>query len=120
MSPIANYNPSMLTGKPAAPAKIRDAAEQFEALLLGQILRSARESNGTSNDCATEFAEDQLATVLAKRGGLGIGRLIQVYSTSDRAAEIFVLVIVVLSFGLFLVTALRWLENRLAPWSLDR
>ena len=50
----------------------------------------------------------------------GIGRLIQVYSTSDRAAEIFVLVVVVSSFGLFLVTMLRWLENRLAPWSLDR
>ena len=29
---------------PADPAKIRDAAQQFEALLIGQILRSARES----------------------------------------------------------------------------
>jgi NitT/TauT family transport system permease protein len=50
----------------------------------------------------------------------GIGRLIQVYSTSDRAAEIFVLVIVVSSFGLLLVTLLRWLEEWLAPWSLER
>jgi NitT/TauT family transport system permease protein len=50
----------------------------------------------------------------------GIGRLIQVYSTSDRAAEIFVLVGVVSSFGLFLVTTLRFVEGKLAPWSLDR
>lgn len=50
----------------------------------------------------------------------GIGRLIQVYSTSDSAAEIFVLVGIVSSFGLLLVTALRWLENYLAPWGLER
>ena len=50
----------------------------------------------------------------------GIGRLIQVYSTSDRAAEIFVLVAIVSSFGFFLVTALRRIEDWLAPWRLDR
>ena len=50
----------------------------------------------------------------------GIGRLIQVYSTSERAAEIFVLVAVVASFGFLLVTALRRIEGLLAPWSLER
>ena len=50
----------------------------------------------------------------------GIGRLIQVYSTSDRAAEIFVLVTVVSSFGFLLVTLLRRIETLLAPWSLER
>jgi ABC-type nitrate/sulfonate/bicarbonate transport system permease component len=50
----------------------------------------------------------------------GIGRLIQVYSTSDRAAEIFVLVAVVSSFGFLLVTLLRRIESLLAPWSLER
>ena len=50
----------------------------------------------------------------------GIGRLIQVYSTSERAAEIFVLVAVVASFGFLLVTLLRRLEALLAPWSLER
>jgi Rod binding domain-containing protein len=80
MSPIANtplLAPAVPSPNPAGPGRIKDAAEQFEALLLGQILRSARESNGGSNDCATEFAEQQLSTVLAKRGGLGIGRMIQ-------------------------------------------
>lgn len=50
----------------------------------------------------------------------GIGRLIQVYSTSDRAAEIFVLVAIVSSFGFFLVTVLRRIEDYLAPWKRDR
>jgi ABC-type nitrate/sulfonate/bicarbonate transport system permease component len=50
----------------------------------------------------------------------GIGRLIQVYSTSERAAEIFVLVAVVATFGFVLVGVLRRIEAWLAPWSLER
>ena len=49
----------------------------------------------------------------------GIGRLIQVYSSSERAAEIFVLVAVVASFGFLLVTLLRRIEGAIAPWSLE-
>ena len=89
ISQIVSLAPAALeTRKTGDPAKIRDAAEQFEALLLGQILRSERESNGGwlgsggggaasgSGDCATEFAEQQFATVLAKQGGLGLADLI--------------------------------------------
>ena len=49
----------------------------------------------------------------------GIGRLIQVYSSSERAAEIFVLVAVVATFGFLLVTLLRRIEGLIAPWSLE-
>jgi NitT/TauT family transport system permease protein len=49
----------------------------------------------------------------------GIGRLIQVYSSGERAAEIFVLVAVVATFGFVLVTLLRRLEGLIAPWSLE-
>jgi NitT/TauT family transport system permease protein len=49
----------------------------------------------------------------------GVGRLIQVYSSSERAAEIFVLVAVVATFGFLLVTLLRRIETLLAPWSLE-
>jgi flagellar protein FlgJ len=70
--------------KPDDPAKIKDAAQQFEALLIGQILRSVRESGAgwlgsggdPSGDCATEFAEQHLANVLAAQGGLGLATLI--------------------------------------------
>ena len=66
------------------PARVRDAARQFEALLVGQILRSMRESGagwlGTGEDaageCATDFAEQQFAQALCARGGLGLADLI--------------------------------------------
>ncbi len=65
------------------PAKIRDAAQQFEALLLGQILRSVRASGGwlgsgsdSSSDCATSLAEEHFAAMLAQQGGLGLADLI--------------------------------------------
>ena len=70
--------------KPDSPAKIKDAAQQFEALLIGQIMQSMEESGkgwlGTgddpSGDCATEYAEQAFATALSKNGGLGLANLI--------------------------------------------
>lgn len=88
MSPlgIAPMLPSEAAGpkKTDDPAKVRDAAQQFEALLIGQILRSVRESGGgwlgsgndSSSDCATEYAEQQFAATLSKQGGLGLADLI--------------------------------------------
>ena len=77
--------PALISGeprpKPDDPAKVRDAAQQFEALLLSQILRSVRESSGwgvsaAAGECATDFAEQQFARVLAQQGGLGLAALI--------------------------------------------
>jgi flagellar protein FlgJ len=70
--------------KPQTPEKVRDAAQQFEALLMGQILRSARQSGSgwlgggedSSAECATDYAEQQFAAVLAQQGGLGLAGLI--------------------------------------------
>jgi len=67
------------------PAKIRDAGRQFESLLIGQILHSAHESGtgwlgapeDSASDCATDFAEQQFASVLAQAGGLGIATMVQ-------------------------------------------
>jgi len=72
------------TTKADTPEKVRDAAQQFEALLIGQILRSARQdgtgwfSDGEdpSGEVATDYAEQQFATVLAQRGGLGLADMI--------------------------------------------
>jgi Rod binding domain-containing protein len=67
---------------PDSPAKVRDAAQQFEALLLGQFLRAARQGGGwfgggdASSDCALEYAEQQFASVMAANGGLGLASLI--------------------------------------------
>jgi Rod binding domain-containing protein len=67
------------------PAKVREAASQFEALLIGQILHSAHENGDgwlgapedSASDCATDYAEQQFAAVMAKAGGLGIARMVE-------------------------------------------
>jgi Rod binding domain-containing protein len=65
------------------PAKIQDAAQQFEALLLGQILESVSKDGGwmgsgedSSSSCANGFAQEQLANMMAKQGGFGISKMI--------------------------------------------
>lgn len=84
---VAETDPAKIVDPAKAndPAKIRDAAQQFEALLLGQILRSVRESGGggwlgsdssSSSDGITELAEQHLASMLAQQGGLGLAGLI--------------------------------------------
>lgn len=68
--------------EPDSPAKIRDAAQQFEALLLAQFLRAARQGGGWmgsgdgASDCALDYAERQFAAVMAQSGGLGLADLI--------------------------------------------
>ncbi|MEZ5401135.1 MAG: hypothetical protein R2729_15795 [Bryobacteraceae bacterium] len=71
--------PSLAGGKPA------EAATQFEALLLSQILRDARESSGggafgggdEGSSAIAEFAEEQVARAMAQSGGLGLASLIE-------------------------------------------
>ena len=69
----------------ASPAKIEDAARQFEALLVGQLIRSARAAGsegwlGTGEDqtasSVMELAEEQFAQALTSQGGLGLAGLI--------------------------------------------
>ena len=60
------------------------AAQDFEALLIGQMLHSMRENGsswlGTGDDEASGtafgFGEDQLAKALTKGGGLGLSKVI--------------------------------------------
>lgn len=78
-----------LTGTPVSskdsPEKIRDAAKQFEALLIGQVLRTAQSDEkeglfGGGEDqaasSAMDFANDYFARALASQGGLGLTRMI--------------------------------------------
>jgi Rod binding domain-containing protein len=75
---------SSLMAQPSHPTNARDAAQQFEALLLSEVMRSERESGSgwlgsgedSTGDSAVEFAEQQLALVLARQGGLGLANMI--------------------------------------------
>ncbi len=67
------------------PSKVADAAKQFEALMLGQILKASHDSSdggwlGTGDDqagsLAVEMAEQQFAQAMSAKGGLGIAKLV--------------------------------------------
>ena len=78
------------------PRRITGAAQQFEALLIGQMLKSMHESDdggwtGTDNDDAgapaVEMAEEHLAQSIASHGGLGLAHLIARGLTRARGAD---------------------------------
>ena len=80
-TPVSNS----LTGKHDTPETTAKAASQFEALLIGQFLKSAREAGGSgwmgtdSEDADAgmiELAEQQLSQALATRGGFGLAKLV--------------------------------------------
>ena len=66
------------------PAKIVSAAKQFEALLIGQMMKSMHDSEGgwlgTGDDesasSAMEYGQEVFAQALAQNGGLGLANLI--------------------------------------------
>lgn len=70
-----------------APARIRQSATDFEALLLAQMLKTARKTGGAeitgddddedgANSTMIELGEQQFAQVLASNGGLGIAKMV--------------------------------------------
>lgn len=71
---------------PNDPKVRKELGQQFEALLVGQMLRSMREGGaanwaGGEEDAAglglIELAEQQLALAMAASGGLGLARLVE-------------------------------------------
>ena len=82
LPPISSGVPGSHT--PDSPEKIKDAASQFEALLIGQILKAAHEESGEgwggetdpASASAMDFANDYFARAMAAKGGLGLTNMI--------------------------------------------
>ena len=81
------------TGK-ADPKKIHDAAQQFESLMIGEMLKSVRENSSSgwlgsgdeddsTSDSAIGMAESQFANALALSGGLGLSKMIERSVTAE-------------------------------------
>ena len=66
------------------PARVKDAARQFEALLIGQMLKGMRDSEGgwlgTGDDesmsSAMEYGQEMFAQSLSAGGGLGLAKVV--------------------------------------------
>jgi flagellar protein FlgJ len=82
-SSIPSLHSSPTTAAPEAgkPKDAADAARQFEALMIGEMLRSAREAETDDEKDSTgstmlDMADQQFAKMLADRGGLGLANMI--------------------------------------------
>jgi flagellar protein FlgJ len=66
------------------PAKVKEAARQFEALLIGQMMKSMQTADGGwsgqgedgSSSCAMEYGQEAFAQALSANGGLGLASLV--------------------------------------------
>ena len=84
------FTPGLATGingpsqKTDTPQKTKEAATQFEALLVGQILKSAHGEDGgwlgsgedQTAGSAMQMADEYFARALTSHGGLGLARMI--------------------------------------------
>ena len=88
---------ALAPGKPLDGAKIKSTAQQFEALLIGQLLKTSREAGssgwlGTGDDddagqIGVEMGEQEFARMLAASGGLGLSKTIEAAMRQDAARE---------------------------------
>jgi len=91
-TPISALAPHIhaLGAAPASPspAKLHEVAQQFEALLIGEMLKGVREATKDSGmdgdddddpagDSAMDMAQTQFAQSIAAQGGLGLSHLIE-------------------------------------------
>jgi len=79
---IAPHSQSIRDNANDTPARVAKAASDFEALLIGQMLKSAREAGESDeeekdpNSTMLEFGEQQFAQVLASNGGFGMANMV--------------------------------------------
>src|SRR5689334_13790670 len=70
---------------PKGKGGIADAARQFEALLISQLLKSACDASTMTGSCgegdtagatAIEMAQEQFASALSAGGGMGLAKMV--------------------------------------------
>ncbi len=82
-SPIQSATMLSPAMTPAKSGKVEDAAKQFEALLIGQMLKSVRDAaadddpdNDTVGEPMVDVADQQFSKMLANNGGLGLAKMV--------------------------------------------
>lgn len=79
--------PSANSETSSKPTKLHQAAQQFEALLIGEMMKSVHEGSSSGwlgsdgdeggDNQAMEMAESQFANALAMNGGLGLAHTVE-------------------------------------------
>ena len=92
----AAQQPLALSGtKAPSPEKLHTVAQQFEALLIGEMLKSIHEAakdtgdddDDAGGDSAMDMAQTQFAQSIAMQGGLGLSHLIETGLAKDDANQ---------------------------------
>ncbi len=85
-APITGPTPALAPG--ATRAQVHQAAQQFEALLVRQMLSAARADglgDGLTGSSAIDnfraMQDEQFAAIAAQRGSFGLGRMIETQVT---------------------------------------
>jgi len=84
MPDAITLNPALATPQDKRIASLEDAAGKFEALLIGQMLKSARQADsggwtGEADQASSsimDMAEQHLAELLGSQGSLGLARMV--------------------------------------------
>jgi len=98
LAPLLSTGPPIAGGhdKSGGAGKVEDAARQFEALLIAEMLKSAHEDGsgewlGTGDDQSgsslSEMAEEQFAQALAAGGGMGLAKMVVTGLAKSRTPE---------------------------------
>lgn len=78
VTPLTSLATTSTDGVPK-PKNAPEAAQQFEAMLLAQMLRTAHsqeEGQDSTTETMWDMAAQQFSQVLSKNGGLGLAKLI--------------------------------------------
>ena len=93
---VSGIDNSIIAGGGAKPSKLHEAAQQFEALIVGEMMRAQREAGsegwlgsggGTEDDTAMDMAEGQFSKALASGHGLGLASMIEKTMSRNEAAD---------------------------------
>jgi Rod binding domain-containing protein len=92
--PLLDTSGSLLTDQ--KPTRLATAAQQFEALMIGEMMKSAREASDggwlssdadSGEESAMGMAETQFAQALASHGGFGLAKTIEKSMTRQPAVQ---------------------------------
>ena len=83
-APTAPANRTLTSRKPAEVTRLRQAAQEFEAIFIEHMMKTARQPGGKSGllpssaagDIYRDMADQEMARSVAKGGGLGLGNML--------------------------------------------
>ena len=83
-APVAPANRTLTSRKPAETTRLRQATQEFEAIFIQHMMKTARPPggktglfpSGAAGEMYKDMADQEMARSVAKGGGLGLGNML--------------------------------------------